>query len=171
MTRKLHRPQVTRRKRPKFGAMKVATIVLFAGWMAGCASAQEAPWVVRPEAAEVHLAERTAPPRRVALGNEQLKELVPLLGRGGVAVVANATSVLLADVREAPTHLVDTLLGLGVNVRKVFAPEHGFRGGCGERGAHCGRARPAHGPPHRLAARRPAEAAPGRPCRCADHRV
>lgn len=115
--------------------MKVAAIVLFAGWLAGCASAQEAPWVVRPEAAEVHLAERTAPPRRVALGNEQLKELVPLLGRGGVAVVANATSVLLADVREAPTHLVDTLLGLGVNVRKVFAPEHGFRGDAAN-GAH-----------------------------------
>ena len=26
------------------------------------------------------------------------------------------------------THLLDTLLALGINVRKVFAPEHGFRG-------------------------------------------
>lgn len=95
----------------------------------------QAQLVAEPQAAELHVAERTTPPRRVVLGNEQLKELVPLLGRGGVAVVANATSVLQADVRPNPTHLVDTLLALGVNVRKVFAPEHGFRGDA-ENGAH-----------------------------------
>jgi uncharacterized protein YbbC (DUF1343 family) len=39
-----------------------------------------------------------------------------------VAVVANQTSL----VHE--THLVDTLLSEGINVVKVFSPEHGFRG-------------------------------------------
>ncbi len=39
-----------------------------------------------------------------------------------VGVVANQTS-LVDD-----THLVDTLLSLSVDVKKVFAPEHGFRG-------------------------------------------
>lgn len=77
---------------------------------------------------ELHVERRTTPPARVRLGNEQLKEIVPLLGSGGVAVVANATSVLMADVRHQPVHLVDTLLSLGVQVKKVFAPEHGFRG-------------------------------------------
>lgn len=39
-----------------------------------------------------------------------------------IAVVANQTS-LIGDV-----HLVDSLLNAGINVVKVFTPEHGFRG-------------------------------------------
>jgi len=41
---------------------------------------------------------------------------------GGVAVVGNQTSIV------AGIHLVDTLLACGVNVTKIFCPEHGFRG-------------------------------------------
>jgi uncharacterized protein YbbC (DUF1343 family) len=44
-----------------------------------------------------------------------------LLGKK-VGVVSNQTGMI------ENTHLVDTLLGMGVNVVKVFAPEHGFRG-------------------------------------------
>ncbi|MEL6650430.1 MAG: DUF1343 domain-containing protein [Bacteroidota bacterium] len=40
-----------------------------------------------------------------------------------VAVVANHTSLVFGE-----THLVDTLLGSGIKLVKVFAPEHGFRG-------------------------------------------
>ena len=39
-----------------------------------------------------------------------------------VAVVANQSSLV------GSTHLVDTLLSCGVNVTKIFCPEHGFRG-------------------------------------------
>ena len=39
-----------------------------------------------------------------------------------VAVVANQTSTVDG------THLVDTLLSLGADIRKIFCPEHGFRG-------------------------------------------
>jgi len=39
-----------------------------------------------------------------------------------VAVVANQTSVV------GTTHLVDTLLSQGIQVTKIFCPEHGFRG-------------------------------------------
>lgn len=39
-----------------------------------------------------------------------------------IAVVANQTTLV------ASLHLVDTLLGAGLQVEKVFAPEHGFRG-------------------------------------------
>ncbi|MBR1834338.1 MAG: DUF1343 domain-containing protein [Bacteroidales bacterium] len=42
--------------------------------------------------------------------------------RGRAAVVANQTSVV------GSVHLVDTLLRAGVNVTKIFCPEHGFRG-------------------------------------------
>ncbi len=41
---------------------------------------------------------------------------------GGVAVVGNQTSIV------GTTHLVDTLLTCGINVTKIFCPEHGFRG-------------------------------------------
>ena len=61
---------------------------------------------------------------------------------GGVAVVSNQTS-MIATEREQPanavvaTHLVDTLLACGVNVTKIFCPEHGFRGTAAA-GAHIG---------------------------------
>src|ERR1035437_50071 len=38
-----------------------------------------------------------------------------------VAVVANQTSMI------GPTHLVDKLLSIGINIKVIFAPEHGFR--------------------------------------------
>ena len=44
------------------------------------------------------------------------------LPAGRVAVVGNQTSIV-GDV-----HLVDTLLAKGVNITKIFCPEHGFRG-------------------------------------------
>ncbi|MEM7380445.1 MAG: DUF1343 domain-containing protein, partial [Bacteroidota bacterium] len=46
-----------------------------------------------------------------------------------IGVVANQTSVIFKGT-ETPTytHLVDSLLSLEVDIQKVFAPEHGFRG-------------------------------------------
>lgn len=61
---------------------------------------------------------------RVFTGAEVLiSEKLNLLEGKSVAVIANPTSRMPDG-----THLVDTLLGLGVNVVKVFGPEHGFRG-------------------------------------------
>ena len=56
------------------------------------------------------------------LGVEQTHIYLPLLEAQKVAVVGNQTSTL------GKTHLVDSLLSLGVEVVKVFSPEHGFRG-------------------------------------------
>ena len=58
------------------------------------------------------------------MGAERTEKLLPLLDGKRVALVVNQTSV----VGEGKTHLLDTLLALGVKVKKVFAPEHGFRG-------------------------------------------
>jgi uncharacterized protein YbbC (DUF1343 family) len=55
-------------------------------------------------------------------GAERLKEYLPLLQNKRVGIVANHTSMV------GKTHLVDTLISLKINVVKVFAPEHGFRG-------------------------------------------
>ncbi len=47
---------------------------------------------------------------------------VPMLKNKSVAVFANQTSVVGSQ------HLVDALLKRGVVIKKIFAPEHGFRG-------------------------------------------
>lgn len=57
-------------------------------------------------------------------GAEQMENLLPLLKGKRVALTVNPTSV----VGPQHTHLLDTLLSEKVNVRKIFAPEHGFRG-------------------------------------------
>jgi uncharacterized protein YbbC (DUF1343 family) len=61
----------------------------------------------------------------IRTGAEQTAKYLPLLAGKNVAIVANQTSVI------SNTHLVDTLLSLGIQVQKVFAPEHGFRGDAG----------------------------------------
>jgi uncharacterized protein YbbC (DUF1343 family) len=47
---------------------------------------------------------------------------LPLLKGKSVAVYANQTSMVKG------THLLDTLISSGINVVKIFGPEHGFRG-------------------------------------------
>lgn len=58
----------------------------------------------------------------VMTGAERTTRYLPLLKDKRVAVVTNQTGMI------GTTHLVDSLLALKVNVVKVFAPEHGFRG-------------------------------------------
>ena len=60
------------------------------------------------------------------VGANQTDAYLPLLQGKRVGVVANATSVIFKS--HGYTHLVDSLLALQINVVKVFAPEHGFRG-------------------------------------------
>lgn len=58
----------------------------------------------------------------IVTGAERTAQYLPLLKDKRVAVVTNQTGMIGA------THLVDSLVALNVNVVKVFAPEHGFRG-------------------------------------------
>lgn len=58
------------------------------------------------------------------LGAERMEILFPLLEGKQVGLVVNQTSIL----ENSNIHLLDALIGSGVNVVKVFAPEHGFRG-------------------------------------------
>ncbi len=55
-------------------------------------------------------------------GAERMQVYLPMLKGKRVAVFANQTSMV------KNTHLVDTLLSSGINVVKIFGPEHGFRG-------------------------------------------
>ncbi|MCU0462022.1 MAG: DUF1343 domain-containing protein [Bacteroidales bacterium] len=54
-------------------------------------------------------------------GASQFEKYKLLIEGKSVAIVANQTS-MAGDV-----HLVDFLLNKGVNIKKIFAPEHGFR--------------------------------------------
>lgn len=58
----------------------------------------------------------------IVVGAQRTEVYLPLLQGRRVAVVTNHTG------RIGATHLVDSLLALKVNITKVFAPEHGFRG-------------------------------------------
>ena len=61
-------------------------------------------------------------PKSFQTGSEQIDKYLPLLKGKKVALVVNHTSVV------GKTHLADTLLALGINIKTIFAPEHGFRG-------------------------------------------
>lgn len=61
-------------------------------------------------------------PDEILCGAERMDQLLPLLKDKRVALLVNQTA-MVGDV-----HLVDTLLAQKVNIKKVFAPEHGFRG-------------------------------------------
>src|SRR5690606_16742138 len=61
----------------------------------------------------------------ILTGSEQSELYLPLLGGKRVGFVGNQTSIM---PQSANKHVVDFLLEKGVQVKKVFVPEHGFRG-------------------------------------------
>lgn len=65
----------------------------------------------------------------IKTGAEQTDKYLSYLKGKRVAIMANPTTII------GKTHLVDSLKTLGVNIVKVFGPEHGFRGNASA-GAH-----------------------------------
>ena len=62
----------------------------------------------------------------LVVGAQQTEHYLPILKNKNIGIVANQTTVIFKE--EGYTHLVDSLLSLNIAVKKVFAPEHGFRG-------------------------------------------
>ena len=62
----------------------------------------------------------------LSVGAQQTEHYLPILKNKNIGIVANQTTVIFKE--EGYTHLVDSLLSLNIAVKKVFAPEHGFRG-------------------------------------------
>lgn len=58
------------------------------------------------------------------LGAERMDAISRLLQNKRVGLVVNQTSIL----EEQHTHILDALVNNGIDIVKVFAPEHGFRG-------------------------------------------
>lgn len=62
------------------------------------------------------------PHNKIQTGAEQTKEYISYLKNKRVAMLANRTTII------GKKHLVDSLQTLGINIVKIFGPEHGFRG-------------------------------------------
>ena len=60
--------------------------------------------------------------QRIIPGAERIEVYLPLIKGKRVAIFANQTSMV------GNTNLIDTLSKLGINIKMVFGPEHGFRG-------------------------------------------
>lgn len=63
-----------------------------------------------------------SPQTHIVPGAGRLDQYLPMLRGKKVAVFANQTSMV------GNTHLVDTLKKLGIDIKIIFGPEHGFRG-------------------------------------------
>jgi uncharacterized protein YbbC (DUF1343 family) len=59
---------------------------------------------------------------RILPGAERISVYLPLIKGKRIGIFANQTSMV------GNTHLVDTLKKLGVDIKVIFGPEHGFRG-------------------------------------------
>jgi uncharacterized protein YbbC (DUF1343 family) len=62
---------------------------------------------------------------RIITGAQRTADYFEILAGRSVGVTCNHTSLIGA------THLVDTLLSAGIDVKRIFSPEHGFRGDAG----------------------------------------
>src|SRR5690348_10106926 len=60
--------------------------------------------------------------QEILTGADRINVYLPLIKGRTVGIFANQTSMV------GNVHLVDTLTSLGVKVKVIFAPEHGFRG-------------------------------------------
>ncbi|MBT3588405.1 MAG: DUF1343 domain-containing protein [Flavobacteriaceae bacterium] len=77
--------------------------------------------------------------KEIILGADQVEEYLPLLKNKKIGIVANQTSILYLNNEgqnengiqkkiDLRIHLVDYLYNQKINIQRVFAPEHGFRG-------------------------------------------
>lgn len=108
------------------------TVLLFVFILVSCGSKAE-----KESAQNNKVPQQTQHDNAIVVGANQTDSYLPLLNGKSVGVVANQTSVVFKQIasthknepgNDGYTHLVDSLVSLGVSVKKVFAPEHGFRG-------------------------------------------
>src|SRR6476646_7539774 len=59
---------------------------------------------------------------KVLTGADQTEKYLPFLRGKRIGVLGNPTTVI------GKTHFVDSMKTIGINIVKVFGPEHGFRG-------------------------------------------
>ncbi len=125
----------------KFNVFK-NTVLLFVLVMISCASK-----VKNSINEESEILKQVQNDSSIVVGANRIDMYLPLLKGKRVGIVANQTSVIFKGKRDTiflidpetnektfdkvyyqNTHLIDSLLDLNIDIKKVFAPEHGFRG-------------------------------------------
>jgi len=73
--------------------------------------------------------------RSIKTGADNFESYIPLLKDKKIGVVTNQTGIVLVEEstmdranKKKQIHLVDFLIDQQINIQKIFAPEHGFRG-------------------------------------------
>ncbi|MFY0715134.1 DUF1343 domain-containing protein [Seonamhaeicola sp. NFXS20] len=117
------------------------TVLLFVLVLISCASKVKKDDVVYHEPLK-HIQNDTS----VVVGANQTEVYLPLLKGKRIGIVANQTSVIFKEkdslflvdpetnetkfekIIYESTHIVDSLRALNIDIKQVFAPEHGFRG-------------------------------------------
>ena len=62
---------------------------------------------------------------QIKVGAAQTESYLPLIKEQKIGVVAHASSLIINNGKSV--HLIDSLLAHNIDIKKVFAPEHGFR--------------------------------------------
>lgn len=63
----------------------------------------------------------------IITGANRTETYLPIIRNKRIGIVGNQTSIIKTE-KGNYRHLVDSLLSLEIDIKKVFAPEHGFRG-------------------------------------------
>lgn len=98
------------RRHTRFFELSFLALLLWVG-VSGCSHAQNTQQ------------KATKPSPELVLGIERMNEYLPVLQGKRVGLVVNHTTIFPNG-----RHLADSLLSLGVTIKTIFAPEHGFRG-------------------------------------------
>ena len=77
----------------------------------------------REKVLDKDIAPKEIPIQELKTGADNFEKYIPLLENKKVGIVTNQSGILTNK-----THLVDFLLTEKINIQKIYAPEHGFRG-------------------------------------------
>ncbi len=104
------------------------TLLLCFLWLFACGNQGSS---ASSKAVSANTPEKQQPTLPVIVAANRTAQFLDLINGKRLGIVANQTSIIFKDPRHPKagnTHLVDSLLSLGMDIKKVFAPEHGFRG-------------------------------------------
>ncbi|MBD0824330.1 exo-beta-N-acetylmuramidase NamZ family protein [Aestuariibaculum marinum] len=106
------------------------TVLLFVLVMISCANKKgdkKPQNSVAEQTEKQQILKETQNDNSIIVGANQTENYLPLLQGKHIGIVANQTSVIF-KTDNTYTHLVDSLATLKIDIKTVFAPEHGFRG-------------------------------------------
>lgn len=99
------------------------TVLFFVFILLSCGSNSEGKSTLKVKSIEPITQERP-----IIIAANRIEDYLDDLKGKRIGIVANQTSVIFKKNDQSYIHLVDSLLALNVTIKKVFAPEHGFRG-------------------------------------------